>query len=103
MTLTDLVRSWLKETYGEELWIQEASLWNGSHIKNWNQVTIAIILNDVPSVETFRTVRSKDRQLTGNGTYMFNYNKVNKDLRPSNPDFLKMLKHELDLIKAANT
>lgn len=99
VTLTELLRHWLKETYGEEVWIQKAKLWRGSHIKSDENVTIATIHDDTPSVHTFRRVRSKHRQLTANGTYEFNYNNVDKDLRPSDPQFLEILKRELDLIR----
>lgn len=109
MTLTDLLRPWLKERYADQVWIDRGEGWNGDFIRghcpnrvdrSW-PMTFAVIHNDTPAfIRTYRSVRSKHRQRDEDGRYVYNFTPVYKALQPSNPDFLEHLKHELDLMKA---
>lgn len=106
MTLTELLRPWLAEHYADDLQLVRGLGWNGGYIRGdslpssgqaW-PYTFAEVNNDGPYVKTFRSVRSKTRQKVRGGSFQYNFTPVYKKLQPSDPEFLQVLKHELDLM-----
>jgi hypothetical protein len=97
--LSDLLRPWLKEWYSDELWIEDIYI---RGIRRNSPRAFAAIYDEGPSVRTFRAIRSKTRQHSSKG-FVFNWTPVYKTLRPSDPEFLEILKNELDLMRTAET
>lgn len=110
VTLTDILRPWLEFHYSNSVWIDQGNDKNFASIRGHSPVTepyfespvtFAGIQNNVPvHVRTYRSNRSKTRQWNREGLLVFNWTPDYKTLYPSDPNFLKDLKHELDLIKA---